>query len=269
MIHAFRGAAAVLTGASHGIGEAIALQLSAQGARLVLAARRADELDRVARACRAAGAADVLVVPTDVTDPAACAALIDRAVAAYERIDLLVNNAGLGMWSRVDEVRDLTIFERVLRVNYLGAVYCTHAALPYLKASRGRILCVSSLAGRTGVPLRSGYAASKHAMGGFFDSLRIELAGTGVTITMAHPGFVATGAQGRNLSATGQPLGVVPIRMQDAMTAEDCAARCVAAAAARKRELVMTARGKFGVWLKLLLPGLVDRVAAKAIAEGK
>ncbi len=269
MTQPFHDAVVVVTGASHGIGEAMACQLAAQGARLVLAARRADELDRVAAACRAAGAPSVLVVPTDVSDPTACAALIDRAVAEFHGIDMLVNNAGLGMWSRVDAVQDLTIFERVLRVNYLGAVYCTHAALPHLKASSGRILCVSSLAGRTGVPLRSGYAASKHAISGFFDSLRIELRGSGVSVTLVHPGFVSTGAQGRNLSADGTPLGVVPIRMQDAMSADECARRSLAAVAARKRQLVMTARGKVGLWLKLLLPGLVDRVAAKAIADGK
>jgi NAD(P)-dependent dehydrogenase (short-subunit alcohol dehydrogenase family) len=265
----FRGASVIVTGASHGIGESIATRLAGAGARLVLAARRGDELERVAAACRGAGAAEVLVVPTDVTDPEGCRALIARTVAAFGGLDMLVNNAGLGMWSRVDAVQDLSIFERVLRVNYLGAVYCTHAALPHLKASRGRILCISSLAGRTGVPLRSGYAASKHAMGGFFDSLRIELRGTGVSVTMVHPGFVGTGAQGRNLTADGTPLGTVPIQLDQAMSADECARQSVRAAAHRRRELVMTARGKFGMFLKLFLPGLVDRVAAKAISDGK
>ncbi len=264
----FRGASVIVTGASHGIGESLARQLAAEGARLVLAARRADELDRVATACREAGA-QATAIATDVTDPAACRALIDGAVKAYGSIDMLVNNAGLGMWARVDEVQDLTVFERVLRVNYLGAVYCTHAALPHLKASKGRIVCVSSLAGRTGVPLRSGYAASKHAMGGFFDSLRIELRGSGVTVTLVHPGFVGTGAQGRNLSADGNPLGKVPIRMDEVMTADECARLTLRAAAERKRELVMTARGRFGLWLKLVWPELVDWVAARAIAKGK
>ena len=265
----FRGASVVVTGASHGIGESIALALAAQGARLVLAARRADELERVAATCRSAGAGAAITCPTDVTDPGACRTLVERAAKEFGGIDMLVNNAGLGMWSRVDEVQDLSVFERVLRVNYLGAVYCTHAALPYLKQSRGRILCISSLAGRTGVPLRSGYAASKHAMGGFFDSLRIELRGTGVSVTMVHPGFVGTGAQGRNLSADGTPLGTVPIRMAEAMTAEECARQAVRAAERRRRELVMTARGKIGMFLKLFFPGLVDRVAAKAISDGK
>ena len=264
----FRGQVVIVTGASHGIGAHVATQLATQGAKLVLAARRAAELEQSAAACRAAGA-EALVVPTDVTSPAECERLIASAVEKFGRVDMLVNNAGLGMWSRVDAVHDLTIFERVMQVNYFGAVYCTVHALPHLKKSRGRIVCVSSLAGRTGVPLRSGYAASKHAMAGFFDSLRIELADTGVTVTIVNPGFVGTGTQGRNLGADGAPLGVSPVNAAAVMTPEECARITVAAAAARRREVVMTARGKLGLWLKLIAPGLVDRMTAKAISQGK
>ena len=264
----FRGQVVVVTGASHGIGAHVATQLATQGAKLVLAARRAAELEQTAAACRAAGA-EALVVPTDVTSPVECERLIAAAVEKFGRIDMLVNNAGLGMWSRVDAVHDITIFERVMKVNYFGAVYCTVHVLPYLKQSRGRIVCVSSLAGRTGVPLRSGYAASKHAMAGFFDSLRIELADTGVTVTIVNPGFVGTGTQGRNLGADGAPLGVSPVNAAAVMTPEECARITVAAAAARKREVVMTARGRLGLWLKLVAPELIDRITAKAIALGR
>ncbi len=264
----FRGLSVIVTGASHGIGEAIALQLASQGARLVLAARREDELARVVAACRSRGG-EAVVVPTNVTDPVACERLIAETVKSYGGVDVLINNAGLGMWARVDEVQDLSVFQRVMSVNYLGSVYCTVAALPHLKARQGRIVCVSSLAGRTGVPMRSGYAASKHAMQGFFDSLRIELAGSGVTVTMVHPGFVSTGAQGRNLGGAGTALGQMPVALPGAMSAEACARLTVAAAADRKRELVMTGRGRLGLWLKLLVPGFVDRMAAKAIATGR
>ena len=263
MSTAFRGNVVVITGASHGIGEELAIQLAAQGAKLVLAARRMEELERVA----ARAGAESLSVATDVANPDACAALIAAAVARFGRIDTLINNAGVGMWSRVDEVHDLSIFERVMRVNYLGAVYCTSHALPFLKASRGRIVCVSSLAGRTGVPLRSGYSASKHAMAGFFDSLRMEIAGSGVTVTLVDPGFVGTGAQGRNLGGDGAPLGRNPIDVAQAMTTEECARQTIVAAAARKRELVMTARGKIGLWLKPFAPWLIDRIASKAMAQ--
>ena len=264
----FRGAVCVVTGASHGIGEQIARQLAAQGAKLVLGARRDAELALVADACRGAGG-EALAVATDVTDQGQCAHLVASAVDTFGGIDALFNNAGLGMWARVEDVHDLSIYERVMRVNYLGAVYCTTHALPFLKKSRGRIVAVSSLAGRTGVPFRSGYAASKHAMAGFFDSLRIELDGSGVTVTVVDPGFVGTGAQGRNLGADGAPLGANPINVAAAMTPERCARITVRAAAARRREVVMTARGRIGLWLKLFAPGLVDRLAAAAIASGR
>jgi len=264
----FRGAVCIVTGASHGIGEHLARQLAAQGAKLVLAARRDAELAMVVAACREAGG-EAVAVATDVGDESQCARLVDRAAAEFGRIDALFNNAGVGMWARVDAVTDLSIFERVMRVNYLGAVWCTAYALPMLKASRGRVVCVSSLAGRTGVPLRSGYSASKHAMAGFFDSLRIELDGTGVSVTLVDPGFVGTGAQGRNLGADGAPLGENPINVAAAMAPEECARVTLAAAAARRREVVMTARGKIGLWLKLFAPGLVDRLAAAAIARGR
>ena len=275
MSDVFRGGVAIVTGASRGIGEQIALRLAGVGARLVLAARRPDELERVAASCRraaiAAGRAadgDVITVPTDVAEPPQCQRLVARALEAFGAVDMLVNNAGLGMWARVDQVLDLGVFERVMRVNYFGAVHCAVHALPHLKNSGGRIVCVSSLAGRTGVPLRSGYAASKHAMAGFFDSLRIELRGSGVTVTLVDPGFVGTGSQGKNLSGDGTPVGTCPIDAAAVMTPHECARITVAAAASRKREVVIGARGRLGLWLKLIAPETVDRIAARAIARG-
>jgi len=112
-----------------------------------------------------------LVVPTDVGDEAQCRALVERTIAEFGRLDMLINNSGLSMWARFEELTDLTPFERMMRVNYFGSVYCTHAALLHLRRSRGRLVAASSLTGKTGVPTRSRYAATKHAMVGFFDSL--------------------------------------------------------------------------------------------------
>ena len=266
----FRENVVVLTGASAGIGREMALQLAAQGAWLALAARDAGKLEEVAAECRAKGGR-ALAVPTDVGDEAQCRALVERAVAEYGRIDTLVNNAGISMWARFDQVTDLAAFERIMRVNYLGSVWCTHYALPHLKRSRGRIVGVSSLTGKTGVPTRSGYAASKHAMTGFFDSIRIELEDEGVSVTMVYPGFVATEIRERAFGPDGRPLGRgnSPVREKEVMTAEECARQTLAAAAARRRELIMTARGKIGWVLKLVAPTLVDRIARKAIEQGK
>jgi short-subunit dehydrogenase len=156
-----------------------------------------------------------------------------------------------------------------MQTNYLGSVYCTHYALPYLKQTHGQIVGVSSLTGKTGVPTRSAYAASKHAMVGFFDSLRIELAPSGVSVTMIYPGFVSSNMRQHALGANGKPLGASPVRESQVMPVEECVRLMVGAMAGRKRELVMTLRGKLGQWLKLIAPGLVDRIAQDAITKGR
>jgi short-subunit dehydrogenase len=270
MADAFRDNVVIVTGASAGIGRELALQLAARGAHLALAARDPVKLEEVAAECRARGVR-AIAVPTDVGDEEKCGELVQRTVDEFGRLDTLVNNAGISMWARFDEVTDLSGFEALMRVNYLGSVYCTHHALPHLKRSRGRIVGVSSLTGKTGVPTRSGYAASKHAMTGFFDSLRIELAESGVTVTMVYPGFVATEIRERAFGPDGRPLGAgnSPVREREVMTAEECARQILEAAASRRRELIMTTRGKVGWILKVFAPGLIDRIAAKAIAEGK
>jgi short-subunit dehydrogenase len=258
----------VITGASKGIGAELARQLAAKGARLVLAARNLPELEAVAAQCRASGAT-VVTVKADVAVERDCQAVIAGAVLAFGRVDALVNNAGMSMWARFEEIRDLAVLERIMQVNYMGAVYCTHHALPYLREARGRLVGISSLAGRTGVPTRTGYAASKHAMTGFFDSLRIELEGSGVTVTMIYPGFVATGIRENATGPDGLPILVSPVREGEVMSAAECAARIVRAIERREREVVMTARGRMSLWLKLLAPSLVDRIARRAIERGQ
>jgi short-subunit dehydrogenase len=264
---AFRDNVVVLTGASQGIGREMALQLAGQAACLALASRDGGALREVAAECATRGG-QVVAIPTDVGEEAQCAALVSRAVAAFGRIDTLINNAGISMWAPFEQVTDLSIFERLLRINVLGSIWCTWYALPHLKASHGRIVAVSSMTGKTGVPTRSGYAASKHAMNGFFDTLRIELAGSGVSVTVACPDFVATGIRERAFGADGRPLGKSPVHESRVMTAETCARLILAGAAARKRELILSARGKLGLWLKLFAPGLIDRIARRAIEQG-
>jgi len=263
-----KGNVIILTGASSGIGRHLALVLAEQGARLVLAARSQDSLAEVAAACRALGA-ETLVVPTDVAEEEDCRHLVEETVAHFGGIDTLVNNAGISMWCTFDKVEDLSAMERIMRVNYFGSVYCTYHALPHLTKSHGRIVAISSLAGKTGVPTRTFYAASKHAMMGFYDSLRIELMGTGVSVTSICPGFVSTGVRKLALGADGKPAGASHIRENEVMTPQTCARIILRAMVARKREVVMTARGKVGMYLKLLAPGMVDNIARKAIDQGR
>ena len=258
----------VITGASKGIGAELARQLAARGARLALAARNVAELEEVAADCRRRGGR-ALVVKCDVAVERDCQALMAGAALAYGGIDVLVNNAGMTMWARFEEIGDLSILERIMQVNYMGAVHCTKHALPYLRQSRGVLVGISSLAGRTGVPTRTGYSASKHAMAGFFDSLRIELDGSGVAVTMVYPGFVATGIRENATGPDGKPIMVSPVKEGEVMGVEECARQIVAAIEARRREVVMTARGKIGLWLKLFAPSLVDRIARRAIESGR
>ena len=265
---AYNGKSVIITGASSGIGMELAKQLAAQGANLTLAARNIDKLNDLSMLCQSMGGKAV-AAQTDVADVDQCRHLVEKAVQVYGRIDMLINNAGITMWALLEEITELSIFEKIIHVNYLGSVYCTYYALPYIKQSRGQIVGISSLTGKAGVPTRTGYAASKHAMVGFFDSLRVELKGTGVSVTMIYPGFVDTGVQARGFGPDGKPLGRNPLQVDKVMTTEECARIALKAITARKREEVMTLRGKLGQWLKLIAPGLVDSIAAKAIEQGE
>ena len=263
-----KDAVIVITGASKGIGAELARQLAAKGAKLVLAARNDAELQAVAGVCRNLGAS-VITVRADVAVEHDCQTIMNGAVLAFGRIDVLVNNAGATMWARFEDIEDVEVLARIMQVNYMGAVYCTRHALPHLRESRGLIVGISSLAGKVGVPTRTGYSASKHAMTGFFDSLRIELADSGVDVTMIYPGFVATGIRENATGPDGKPILVSPVKEGDVMRVEDCVARIVKAIERREREVVMTARGKLGQWLRLVAPGLVDRIARRAIERGR
>lgn len=253
------GKVILITGASSGIGAALARNLAQRGALLALAARDETALKAVAADC-----AGALVVPTDVTDLEACRRMVAETVAHFGRLDVLVNNAGMSMLSKFEDVQDFGIFERLLRVNYLGAVYCTAAALPYLKKTGGLLVGVSSLSGKTGVPLRTGYAASKHAMQGFFDSLRVELMDSGVDVCMISPGFVDTDIRQHSLSADGKPLGRNPLSERKMMSAETCAEIIADAIQKRKREVLMGTQGRFLMLGRLLMPRLVDHLARRS-----
>jgi NAD(P)-dependent dehydrogenase (short-subunit alcohol dehydrogenase family) len=256
----FQDQVAIVTGASSGIGRALALQLAGQGARVVLAARRAGLLEEIAGACRDAGG-EALAVPTDVADEAQCKALIDKCIAEFGRLDMLVNNAGLTVIARLEDYPDLRLFRHVMDVNYRGAVYCTYYALAHLIRSHGRIVAVSSLGGKAPLPYNSPYIASKFAMHGFFDSVRMEVKQYGVSVTIACPYWVVTGFHEAQMDKDGRPRGSAgrAIYSRNMMTAERCAELILRAAYRRKREVLM-GPGRAIAWLKLLAPGLLDRM---------
>jgi short-subunit dehydrogenase len=258
----------VVTGASEGIGRALCLALAPQRPKLAIAARNEERLNELMKEVESKGA-QVLIVPTDVTGEEACKRLIRVTIEKWGSMDVLVNNAGRTMWTNFEDITDTSIFEKMMQLNYLGSVYCTYYALPYLKKSKGLIVAVSSVAGLTGVPTRTAYAASKHALFGFFDSLRIELDGTGVNVTMIAPDFVLSEIHRRALGYDGKPLGKSPLQENEIMTAEKCAALIVKAMENRDRLLLMSIRSKMGRWIRLVSPQLVDNVAKKAMREKK
>ena len=265
-MRAFADKVIIITGASEGIGRALASALAPQRPKLVLAARNRERLDSSAAECTTLGA-QAHVVPTDVTDPAACQALVDATVARFGGIDVLVNNAGGTMWTRFDEIQDLSIFERLMRLNYLGSVYPTFFALPHLKQSQGRIVANAGMAGLVGLPTKTAYSAAKHALIGFCDGLRVELAGSGVTVTVICPDIVATQIYTRALGPDGRPLGESPMAGSKGMSTEECAALMVAAIERRERLAFTSARGRRSRFIKLFAPGIVDRVVAKAFLQ--
>ncbi|MEO0974180.1 MAG: SDR family oxidoreductase [Pseudomonadota bacterium] len=260
------GTSALVTGASEGIGRALAIQLAAAGADLVLGARNEERLQSIAEECRRHGR-EVLALPTDVSREQDCKRLVDEGVARFNGLDALYCNAGRTMWARFDALENLQVFPQLLDVNLMGAVYCTHYALDALRAKRGRIVAVASAAGLTGVPERTAYAATKHALVGFMDSLRIELRDTGVSVTVAAPDFVLTETHRRALGADGKALGNSPMQEGKLLTAERCAQMVIEAAQRRQRLCLTSTRTRLGLLLKPFVPKLLDRIAADAIAK--
>lgn len=258
--NAFRDQVVIVTGASSGIGRDLSLQLAGQGAQVVLAARRAELLEQVAAACRQAGG-QALALPTDVADETQCKTLIEKTISAFDRLDMLVNNAGLNVLARLEDYSNLGLFKHTVDINFFGAVYCTYYALPHLIRNRGRLVAVSSLGGKVHLPYNSPYIASKFAMHGFFDSLRIELIRYGVSVTIVCPYWVVTGFHEAQMDKDGTPRGPAgrAIYSKNAMTAERCAQVVLRAAHRRQREVLMFP-GRPLAWLKLLSPGLLDRL---------
>jgi short-subunit dehydrogenase len=261
----------IITGASDGIGAEIARQLAAaHGAEagLVLAARNREKLNAVGAECRMLGA-QALVVITNVSEEQECRALVDQAVKQFGRIDALINNAGVSAQALFADVKaqDLHWYEKLMKVNLWGSVWCTHAALPHLVASKGRIVAVSSLAGLVGVPGRTAYSATKFAMTGFFEALRAELKSSGVSVTTAFPGVVATSIRYRGYNAQGEPAGSSGLKEDNAMSVEECARLIIEGMNARRREVVMTAKGKLGRLVKLIAPGMIERMALAALKD--
>lgn len=252
------GKVVVITGASSGIGKALAYEFSKFNTKLVIGARNIDELNVIADDMASNGI-EVIAVKTDVTNETECKNLIDQAVTKFGHIDILVNNAGVSMRALFKDV-DLKVIRHLMDVNFWGTVYCTKFALPYLLESKGSVVGVSSIAGFHGLPGRCGYSASKFAMHGFLETLRIENLKNGLHVMIAAPGFTATNVRFSALTADGTPQGMSPRDEKNMMTPEEVAKIIVKGIVKRRRNIIMGTEGKISVLAQRILPTVIDRL---------
>jgi short-subunit dehydrogenase len=255
----------VITGASSGIGKALAFELAGQGAKLVIAARKVAELEGIKKTIEQNGG-EVLVVKTDVSQEADCSNLIEETVKHYGHLDVLINNAGISMRAIFEEV-DLKVLKQLMDINFWGTVYCTKYALPYLLKTKGSVAGVSSVAGYKGLPGRTGYSASKFAMHGFLEVLRIENLKKGLHVLIACPGFTASNIRNTALAKDGSQQGESPRDESEMMSAEEVAKHIVAAIKKRKDRIVLTSTGKMTVLLNKFFPKMMDKMVYNHMAK--
>lgn len=248
-----------ITGASSGIGEALALALAKQGARLILSARRADELQRVATQT-GLPASGVLVLPMDMTDMASLPAHVETVREHFGRIDYVFQNAGITQRGTVADT-DMSVYQRLMDVNFFGVVALTKAVLPLMLAQYGGHLVVtSSVAGKLGTKQRSGYCASKHALHGFFDALRAETYDAGLRVTIVCPGYIQTPISLHALGPDGQVHGKMDDNQTRGMAPDEFARQLLQAVSQRKEEVYIGGWEAYGIYLKRFLPGVLSRI---------
>ncbi len=247
----------VITGASSGIGKALAEKFAAEGYNLALAARR---IDRLADLQKKLSRVEILPVQTDVTSEADCKNLIDKTVEKFGKIDILINNAGISMRAAFEDV-DLSVLHQLMNVNYWGTVYCTKYALPHVLKQKGSIVGVISTGGYIGLPGRTGYSASKFAVRGFLDTVRIEYLRSGLHVLVAAPGFTASEIRKTALTKEGKPQGETPRNENKMMSAERCASIMYRAIKQRRRKMIISFwDGKVVVLIAKLWAWFIDQV---------
>jgi short-subunit dehydrogenase len=256
MRKSFKDKVVIVTGASSGIGEAVAREFAANGSKVMLAARTVQKLAAIVEEIRSQNQESSYVV-TDVTYEDDCKNLIETTISKYGRLDVLVNNAGISMRANFHDV-DLKVLHRLMDVNFWGTVYCTKYALPYLIAAKGYLIGISSVAGFHGLPGRTGYSASKFAMHGFMETIRIENLKKGLHVIIIAPGFTATEIRKNALKADGSPQGVSP-REEISHTSPQYVAKWVLKSIRKnKRNKILTWEGRLTALFQRIIPRVVD-----------
>lgn len=259
MPYSFKDKIIAVTGGTDGIGKALVNAFIAQGAKVATCGRSQDKLYSL----QVENAGKPLhIVAADVSIEEDCRKFITSTISAFGSIDVLVNNAGISMRALVKDTNVFTL-QKVMDVNFWGTVYCTKFALEEIIKSKGTIVGVSSIAGYRGLPGRSGYSASKHAVNGWLEALRTELLDTGVNVMWVCPGFTTSNIRNMALNSEAKPQGESPMDEDKMMSAEKCAAYILKAIEKRKRTLVLTSTGKQTVFINKFFPGLADKLVRK------
>ncbi len=251
-----------ITGASSGIGEAAAKKFSKAGYALILSARNEPELHRVKQAC--AFPADCQILPLDLASSADFSAKVGTALSFYGQVDILLHNGGISQRSLIKDTL-LEVDRRLMEVNYFGTVALTKAILPhFLARKKGQFGVVTSLVGKFGSPYRSSYAGAKHALHGFFDTLRAEHHQDGISVTLICPGFIRTQVSINAVTGDGSPLGEMDQAQDQGMSPEACAEAIFRALVKKKEEVYIGGKETLAVYLKRFLPGLFSRILRTA-----
>jgi len=262
------GKIVVITGASSGIGKSLAHEFASRGANLVLAARQYVTLCEITETLEKQYDIKALAVQCDVSVESDCDSLMKQAITTFGKIDVLVNNAGISMRALFNDA-DLQVLKTLMDVNFWGTVYCTKYAMPHLLQTKGTVVGVSSIAGYKGLPGRTGYSASKFAMNGFLDALRVENLKTGVHVLTACPGFTASNIRNTALDKHGAQQGESTLHEEKMMTSEHVAKIIADGVENRARTLIMTGQGKLTVALSKFVPGVLDKLVYNVFAKEK
>ncbi len=255
----------IVTGASSGIGLATSLEFAKAGAKVVLAARRKDLIEEAAESIRKSGQ-EALAVVTDVTVEEDCKDLINITIEKFGRIDILVNNAGISMRALFRDV-DISVLKKLFDVNFWGAVICTKYALPHLIRSKGSVIGVSSVAGFIGLPGRTGYSASKYALHGFLETLRIENLRNGLHVLVLCAGFTKSDIRKKALTADGSPQGFTPREEEKMMQPVEVAQAIIHAVKRRRNYVILTLEGKMTALVKRIAPRFLEYAAYVKMAN--
>ena len=255
----------IITGASSGIGKALAFSFGREGAKIVITGRKEAPLMEVSQELTKAGIENFALV-SDVSIETDNVEMVEKTIKQYGKIDVLINNAGISMRSMFEDC-DLNVIKSLMDINFWGTVYATKYALPHIKATKGSIVGVSSIAGYRGLPVRTGYSASKFAVNGFLEALRTELLRTGIHVLTACPGFTASNIRVAALGSDGNSKGETMRDEGKMMSSEEVADRILKAVKNRDRDMILTFKGKAIIWINKLFPKLADKLTFNELSK--